>query len=314
MNFRQIEAVYHVVKAGTFGAAARELHLTQSALSHRIRTFEEELGSSLFVRGRRRATLTKLGEDVATRAERIFAELVDIKRLLGRGGAWRKTESLRVTATNIGITYLYGAFFEEFIRRYPDVDLQIVAAESGDDAVRRVRDRSADVTLTSTPKGYSGVEAIALGNAEIVLIAGARHPIARLARPRLEDVRRWPFVRYLPGSGARAASDEIFGDARGYPRILTESSDTEYVKRMVSLGLGLSLVPLFTIQSELKTGSLRAVRLKGCCVIQEFGLVLRKGFRPPLVDRFADVCVDISREHPKSYLLGGRPRKDRRLG
>lgn len=127
-------------------------------------------------------------------------------------------------------------------------------------------------------------------------------------------IRRWPFVRYLPGSGARAASDEIFNASGGYPRIITESSDTEYVKRIVSLGLGLSLVPLFTIQAELKAGSLRALAVKGCCVIQEFGLVFRKGFRPLLIDRFADVCVGISREQPKSYLLRKRPKRKRRVG
>lgn len=309
MNFGQIEAVYHIAKAGTFGAAARELHLTQSALSHRVKAFEEQLGAPLFVRGRRRATLTPLGEEMATRAERIFAELVEIRRRFLRGSAREETQSLRVAATNIGIAYLYGAFFERFIAQYPRAELQILAAESGDDAVRRVLDRAVDVAFTPIPTSYSGVEAITLGATEIVLIAGARHPIANRRAATVDDVRRWPFVRHLPGSGARVFSDRIFLSGKGYPRILTESSDTEYVKRIVSLGLGLSLVPLFTILNELRSGTLRALRIKGHCIMQDFGLVFRKGFRPLLVDGFAGVCTEISRRHPRNYRLEDTPLK-----
>lgn len=303
VNFGQIEAVYHIIKAGTFGAAARELHVTQSALSHRIKALEHELGGPLFVRGRLRTTLTPLGEEIAARTERIFLEFAEIRRLYVRRGAERKAESLRVTATSIGTAYLYGEFFEKFIGLFPDVDLQIIAAESGDDAVRRVLDRAADIALTSIPMRYTGVDTMVLGSAEIVLIAGTRHPILDLRRITLRDVMRWPFVRHLPGTGARVASDEIFLASGGYPKILTESSDTEYVKRIVSLGLGLSLVPLFTVQNELLAGTLHARMIEQHTVVQDFGMVLRRGFRPLLVERFVEVCTGMSRNKRKTYSL-----------
>ena len=309
MNFGQIEAVYYITKAGTFSAAARELHVTQSALSHRIKALEHELGGPLFVRGRQRATLTPLGEEIAPRTERIFSEFVEIRRLYVKKRVERKADSLRVAATSIGIAYLYGEYFEKFIELYPEVDLQIVAAESGDDAVRRVLDRAADIALTSIPMRYSGVESVILGSAEIVLIAGKKHPIAEIRNPGPKEVRQWPFVRHLPGSGARVASDEIFLSTGGYPKILTESSDTEYVKRIVSLGLGLSLVPLFTVQNELTSGTLHALQLTGHRVEQDFGIVLRKGFRPILVDKFAAVCTSMSRNQRKTYTLKNCSRK-----
>ena len=313
MNFGQIEAVYHIVRSGTFGAAARELHVTQSALSHRVKALEEQIGSSLFVRGRRSVSLTPLGEEIATHAERIFEELLAIRKHFVRNGEVAQGGTLRVAATNIGTAYLYGEFFEGFIAGHPDVDLQILGAETTDDAIGRVQDRRADVAFTAYPVSTRDLEAVTLGEAEVVLIAGSAHPIAKLKRPDAAALRKWPFVRHLPGSPARIASDEVFLPAGGYPRILTESSDTEYVKRIVSLGLGLSFVALFTILRELKAGTLCARRVRGHVLMQPFGLMYRKGARPALVDRFVSICRDICRKSPLRYALNsvGRARRSR---
>jgi DNA-binding transcriptional LysR family regulator len=311
VNLGQIEAVYHIMRHGTFGAAARELHVTQSALSHRVRALEDAIGAPLFIRGRRRISVTPLGEEIAVHVERIFQELAEIKKRFGEGGGDGKAASLRVAATSVGTAYLYGEFFERFIELHPSVDLQILGAETVQEAIVRVHDWRADAAFTAAPAPGPLLEAVTLGAAEIVLIASPSHPVVKLRRPGAVDLRKWPYVRHLPGAGARMIEDQVFLQSGGFPRILSESSDTEYIKRIVSLGLGLSLVPLFTVTRELHAGTLKALRLRERVLMQEFGLVYRKSARPAIVDQFATMCRDICRQSPKHYVLGKRSHEHR---
>lgn len=309
MNLGQIEAVYHIMRSGTFGAAARELHVTQSALSHRIKMLEAIVGAPLFVRGRRRVAATPLGEQIAGHAERIFQEMAEIRKRFARAGEARESGSLRVAATGVGTAYLYAEFFERFIATHPSVDLQIFGAETVHDAIVRVQDWRADVAFTASPVPSPQLDAVSLGAAEIVLIASPSHPVAKLKRPDTGDLRNWPYVRHLPGAGARVVEDDIFLKTGGFPRILSESSNTEYIKRIVSLGLGLSLVPLFTVTHEVDAGTLHALRLRGRVLMQDFGLVFRRKPRPALVDRFVELCEEMCRRSPKRFVLQSARRR-----
>lgn len=309
MNLGQIEAIYQIMRHGTFGAAARELHVTQSALSHRVRGLEEAIGAPLFIRGRRRVSMTPLGEEMARHVERIFQELSDMKRRFPKAPAGEQIRQLRVAATSLGTAYLYGEFFERFIALNPSVDLQILGAETVQGAIARVEDWRADAAFTASPSTGHELEALPLGAAEIVLIASTLHPVVQLRRPAPSDLRKWPYVRHLPGAGARMIEDEVFLESGGFPRIVSESSDTEYIKRIVSLGLGLSLVPLFTIRRELEAGNLVALRLRNRVLMQKFGLVYRRNGRPAIVDQFAAMCSEICRTSPKYYVLERRSMK-----
>jgi DNA-binding transcriptional LysR family regulator len=302
MNLGQIEAFYHIVRQGTFGAAARELHVTESALSHRVKGLEEALGGPLFVRGRRRISMTPHGEEIALHVERIFQELDEIRKRSSKSGN-SQIGALRVAATSLGTAYLYGEFFERFIALYPGVDLQIIGAETVQDAMARVHDWRADVAFTASPSPSRKLDAVTLGAAEVVLIASPSHAILKTRNPTPHDVRRWPYIRHLPGAGVRIVEDDVFLEEGGFPRIVSESSDTEYVKRLVSLGLGLSLVPLFTITRELQSGSLKALRLRDRILMQPFGLVFRKAGRPAIVDKFVAICSDTCKRSPKHYVL-----------
>ncbi len=310
MKYQQIEAVYQVVACGSFSAAARELHITQSALSHRIRAIEDLIGTAVFVRSSRHVAPTPAGERIAAAGARMLEEMQALHaEFAGHGGGGAPAGLLRVAATNVGITYLYGDMFERFIAEFPRVELQILGAETPRDALRRVLDRGADAAFAYLPLDEPRAETLALGSAELVLIASPRHKAARGRSIGVEELRRHPFVRHLPGTGARLASDELFLATGGYPQILTESSDVEYIKRVVGLGLGLSIVHVFTVQRELAAGQLKAMRVERRKLVQDFGLVWRRGFRTPIVDAFSSLCRREFAEHPQHYRLAPSPKR-----
>lgn len=79
-DFRQVRAFVAVAEQGSFTLAAREIHLTQSAVSHSIRSLEEQLNCKLLDRSRRQVRLTPQGARFLRRCRRIMEELGEIHR------------------------------------------------------------------------------------------------------------------------------------------------------------------------------------------------------------------------------------------
>lgn len=71
----QLRAFVAVVEQGSFGKAAVELELTQSAISHAIAGLEQELGVVLFTRGQHGATLTPIGLEIVGHARQMLQHL-----------------------------------------------------------------------------------------------------------------------------------------------------------------------------------------------------------------------------------------------
>lgn len=85
-DFRQVRAFVAVAERGSFTLAAKEIYLTQSAVSHSIRALEEQLSCKLLDRSRRKVRLTPEGEVFLKRCRRVLQELDDARRDLEEVG------------------------------------------------------------------------------------------------------------------------------------------------------------------------------------------------------------------------------------
>ena len=79
-DFRQVKAFVAVAEKGSFTLAAKDIYLTQSAVSHSIRALEEQLTYKLLDRSRRKVALTPEGEIFLKRCRRIMQELDDARK------------------------------------------------------------------------------------------------------------------------------------------------------------------------------------------------------------------------------------------
>jgi DNA-binding transcriptional LysR family regulator len=306
MDLRQLQAFHAIVMTGSFSVAAERLHLTQSALSHHIKKLEEEFGEALLVRSKPRVYPTALGQVMVSSAEKIIAEMTALRGRLGIAGNRHRAGRIRVAATNVGLTYLYGDLCERFIERNQSVELVISSTETPHDAIIRVMKRSADVAFVPLPAQLPDLEIRVLGRTEHVFIVGPRHPLARAEMVSLDDISRFRFIRYLPSSGTRYLSDRLFLEHGKHPPVTTETNDTEVVKRIVRMGLAIALVPVFTILDELETVALHPLRLVTGKVMNDFGAVSRASPRDRVIDDFLDQCTPAE---PLDVTLECAPRK-----
>lgn len=291
MELKQLESLRAIAETGSFTLAAARLRVTQPALSRQIKSLERELGETLLLRSRPRVSPSAAGHRVLGAVGRILAELEELGQAFSPKHDVMLAGSLRVAATGMGIVYLYGKLLEDFIARYPLVEVTLTATETPDDAVRKVIARSCDIGFTLIPLDTPNLEVVPLGSGEQVFIVGRNHALGRARTVTVEELKKWPFVRYQRGVGARASSDEVFLPHGGYPPILVESNDTEFIKRTVGLGLGVAMVPAFTVLREIKTGTVRFLRLPKRRLMQPFGIVHRKDVRMRALELFKEVCT-----------------------
>jgi DNA-binding transcriptional LysR family regulator len=237
-----------------------------------------------------------------TSIARIFSELRDVREKFGLlPGVERST--VRVAATNVGLNYIYGDLCERFIAEHPDVELIITSTETTEDAVIRVARRSVDFAFTTLPVDVPDVQSVYLGEAEQVFIVGNAHPLAKKRTVTFRDIQALTFVRFVPGSGGRNFSDRIFAKSGGYPPIMTETNDTEVVKRIVRMGLAVALVPAFSIASDLATNRLRALRLSSGKMMQSFGLVHYRDSQNAALESFKTLCLKQRGRNPVQVRL-----------
>lgn len=115
----------------SFTRAARELHVTQPAVSREIKALETQLGQALFLRANRALTLTQAGEQLYRATDDALA-LIDaaVERIAGGGGA------LSVTTTTALASLWLVPRLSRFTRRHPDVDVRIAASNDTVDIER----------------------------------------------------------------------------------------------------------------------------------------------------------------------------------
>jgi DNA-binding transcriptional LysR family regulator len=303
MDIRQLEAFKLIVQTGTFMKAARKLGLTQSALSHQVRTLEAELGEQLLVRARPRTYPTTAGQRLLLFADRILDEVGELKAQFANTKGGSSIGTLRVAATNLAITYIFGDLLEKFAASHPEVDLIFHATENTEMPIQRVAQRESDIGFTAFPVEHPKLEAFHLVRMEQVFIVSPKHPLARQKLTTLEELRRWPFTRFELGTGGRQVSDALFVGNGGYPSILAESNDVEYLKRVVRIGTAVALVPVVCVHSELKNGSIVALRLKSGQVLQDGGFVRSADVSTRALQVFESVCRAQRGSKPKVVTL-----------
>jgi len=107
-----------------FTTAAAELHRTQSAVSHRVKSLEAELGVALFTRLTRRLELTPVGQALANHMDQSLAE---IARIIAGFSEHEGRQRLRVTALSSVASRWLTPRLPRFLDLYPEIEVQVIA-------------------------------------------------------------------------------------------------------------------------------------------------------------------------------------------
>jgi DNA-binding transcriptional LysR family regulator len=319
LNADQLLAFAAVARERGFSRAARQLGRTQSAVSQAVARLEEDLGARLFLRQRRTTELTPAGRLLLPRAQRVLDEMEQARDSLSALDELREG-SLVIGTSDTLACYLLPPVIAAFRARYPGVELRLDNRPSPATAVR-VAERTVDLGVVTLPLpadlragGRPAAERLQiepLAAQEEVLICSPGHPLARGRRVPLQAVARHPLLLLDRSTGSRSLLDAELARIGAAPAVAMEMSSVEVLKKLVELGLGVSIVPALAVEREVAAGALVALRLTGLSAARQVGLVLPSGGSlPRAVATFADIAREaLRRLHPR---LGGVP--DRTTG
>jgi LysR family transcriptional activator of glutamate synthase operon len=241
MTTAQLEAFVAVASRGRFTEAARQLGLSQPALSRQLQSLEQELGLRLLVRTSRGATLTDPGARFLGRAREALDAL--------RQGTSELHELSQTPRGPVAIgalptvgAYILPALVEESVKRHTELRLRLVEGLAHE-LEERVASGELDLAVTTLPLQRLDIVAQKLWSEPFLLAVprGHRFTRARRAVP-LSALTEEPFV-IVGGSAANAALWAACEASGKKPRIAIEVDHPQSQRRMVERGVGIALMP-----------------------------------------------------------------------
>ena len=258
MNLRFVEAFHWAASLRSITRAAEKLHITQSALSSRIATLEEELGVVLLDRRDKQFRLTVAGQRFQTLAQR----LLDVQRqekeeMGGTGGAGRPAV-LRIGAIESVVHSWLTGWLQEMRATNPDFELELTV-ETSPVLVDQVRRGAQDLVFAAIPAADAGgVRTRAMASMPMGFVGRADLHTKR--RYGLSDLAGHDLLTFQRGSQPHQALLQIFQESGlPLPRVHAISSISAMVQ-LVEGGFGIATLPVAVAEQLAKRTSLRVLR------------------------------------------------------
>lgn len=245
IELRHIRYFLAIADEMNFGRAAERLNIAQPGLSQQIKILEHILEATLFDRSRRRLRFTLAGEMFAAEARKVMAQVevaVQTARRAARGEVGRLAIGYVGSAAYVGmLTHLVG----EFRETHPQVELEISEMEMLPQ-LEAISDGRLDVGFIRPPVPLPiGLSFIPILQEELFVALPTSHPLASQEAVPLRALSDETFItpRHPPrvsfSQHTRAACHEVGFE----PRMGPQGRDFVTIASMVSVGLGVALVP-----------------------------------------------------------------------
>ena len=257
-------------------AAAAALHTSQSGVSRQIRLLEAELGATIFLREDKRLVgLTDVGKEIVGAAQDMVLRASQLRAIADDFDRTAPSE-LTIATTHLHARYTLPSAVLRFAKDFPTTTLRLIQtypAEIFDLLANDV----ADVGLTTEPlAGRQGFDIVPAYRVDRCLIAPPRHPLLRLARPKLSDIARYPLIAYDSRLQSGRTVMEAFKKRDIAPNIVLSALDVDVIKAYVGDGLGVAIVPALAYDRGADK-RLRAVGLEHIIESAVTNIVVRRG-------------------------------------
>lgn len=257
LDRQHLSILREVDRLGSVTAAADCLNVTQSALSHTMRKFEDRHGVRVWEKDGRGLRLTQAGQYLLALAQRVLPQIDHAERVLadfaqGQRGALRAGMEchpcqqwlMRVVAP--------------FLRDWPDVDLDIrTAFRFG--CIAALLGHEIDMLITPDPLDLPGIHYTRVLDYELLLAVPQDHPIRGVAQP--QDLLAETLITYPVAPERLDIFTRFLVPANCLPKSHRTVETTEMMLQLVAAGRGVSSVPDWILQEEAADLPIRAVRL-----------------------------------------------------
>lgn len=286
----RVKTFLAVYRLGSFTAAARELHISQPAVSQHIRQLEVHYGCPLFTTQTRMVSPTPAGEllferlSVMTNDERRIEEEIG---LLAEDGTTSAAHPLRFGCTRTVADYLAPRLLAGHAAHHPDQRILMTCGNTRE-LLEAIRAGSLDFALVEGSFDHRLFDHEAFSSEPFVAVAA---PEALPAPNSIRDLLAYPLILREPGSGTReileanlAARDLTIDD---FPHRI-ELASINAIKALIEAGGGVSFMYRIAVERELAHGALAEVTPADFPISHDFSLIWEHGSQ--YADSYRALC------------------------
>ena len=300
VTFRQLRVFESVARHLSYTRAAKELFLTQPAVSMQIKQLEENVGLPLFEQLGKKIFLTEAGRELYHYGREIAQQLEEASEVLEElKGVKRGRLTISVASTaNAFATRLLAAF----AKRYEGVSFSLDVTNRATLLQQLANNERDLVIMGRPPNGLDLVKESFMEN-PLVVIAAPDHPLVGEKKIPLVRLKQETFVVREQGSGTWGAMERFFAHHGIELNTGMEMTSNEAIKQAVEAGLGLGIVSIHTLELELETRRLVVLDVESLPILRHWYLVHRLGKRlSPVAEMFRQYVFE---EAPKLMKIQG---------
>src|SRR6185437_5046196 len=270
LTMRQMRVFAAVARNLSFTRAARELHLTQPAVSQQIKLLEEDIGMPLFEQFGRKVHLAPAGTELLRYTEQAMellrqaAESLSAMRGLKRG-------VLKLGAVSTA-KYFAPSLLSAFTPAYPEVSIKFVVGNR-EEIIKQLAGNEIDLVIMGRPPRELETVAEPFAKHPLVIIASPSHPLAGRGRIKLAQLASESFIIREEGSGTRASMERVFRERAVPIRVSMEVSSNETIKQSVMANMGIGFISSHTVGLELAAGKLVVLDVVGLPLVRDWYVI-----------------------------------------
>lgn len=253
MDIKNLETFVMVNELKSFTLAAGRLGYTQSTVSFQIKQLEKELAIPLFERIGHTVTLTNEGEKLLPLAQQILRLSAEATHISGNTAP----EGLvRIAIAESLASWEFHSRFKDFHDKYPGIRLKIIAT-STDEMFQMLGQNQVDIVYTLDRRIFNHNYITAFeAPVTIHFVTGTEHPLAGASSVSLEHILEYPLILTEKNMSYRAALDDLLSQNGRETLPIMEVGDTQLIRSLLRQNLGISYLPEFVIEDDLREGHL----------------------------------------------------------
>lgn len=248
MRIEQLEYLAAVTEHGSLRRASEAMHISQPALSEAVTKLEKELGTTLLDRRRTGSRISRQGLDLLQSMTEVLEAVDRLRRAAGQQSVRRR--DLRIGTVNTASASLLAPALRDLHARHGSGGVEVVNARQAD-IQQGLGEGSLDLGLVNVLPGDEvppTLVADRLLEGAPVACLRADHPLAAKDRLSVDDLRAEPHVLMRPGYVMHRYAHRLFAGAM--PQTTYANDGAEMGKAMVAAGLGISVLPDFSIVAD----------------------------------------------------------------
>lgn len=279
MNLSQLRMLIEVVRRGSLSEAARQMNLTQPAVTRKMQRLEKEIGVDLFERGEgHQAALTPAGRDFLNFAETTLREYNALQE------RWREIREdvkgpLRLAASTTPGEYVVPRLLASFTSRFPNVEPSLAIMDS-EEVAARVAAREYDAGFTGKAPSRPNLNSTRIFEDEIVLAVPPQHRFAQNNNSEIDlaSLENESLIVREEGSGTMQSLHRLLAEHNmTLPphRTAMALGSTQAIVSSVAAGLGIGFVSALAVEES--NGRVSGLRLRGIPLKRNLFLIYESG-------------------------------------